>query len=420
MAEGPAMSGPRLDVLLIAPNCDGTDVGEAFCAHRWTQHLSAVANVTLLTQLRPGRLPASAQLPHARVIEWPEPQLPRRLERVTAMLKPGYPVFAARARRWIGEELRAGRRFDIIHQLTPLALRYASPAQGFGIPYVLGPHAGSLTTPTAFTAECRSAPLFTRLRQIDRFRLEADPWLRRSFANASCIIGVAPYVRDVLGSIPVKRFEVMTELGVDEPLPPMRATSETPGLRLLHVARAVRTKGLRDGIRAMAHLRDLSGVTLTQAGDGEELALCRAEAKRLGVESRVNFLGRIPRQQVEELYATSDAFLFPSFREPSGSVVFEAMRHGLPVIAAGRGGPGHVVDGGSGFKVPVDSPDQLALALATAVRRLADSPEERARLSAGARRRALELGSWPTKVNWLLDLYHSILRAQGNATRTAS
>ena len=35
------MSDERLDILLIAPNCDGTDVGEAFCAHRWVQHLSA-------------------------------------------------------------------------------------------------------------------------------------------------------------------------------------------------------------------------------------------------------------------------------------------------------------------------------------------------------------------------------------------
>jgi glycosyltransferase involved in cell wall biosynthesis len=413
------MSARRLDVLLIAPNCDGTDVGEAFCAHRWAQHLSMKANVTLLTQLRKGRTPTSAQLPLARVIEWPEPALPRRLERVTAMLKPGYPVFAARARHWIGEELKAGKRFDIIHQLTPLALRYATPASRFGIPYVLGPHAGSLSTPKAFSAECRSAPLFTRLRTIDSFRLEADPWLRRSFAGAACVIGVAPYVRDVLASIPLQRFEVMSELGVDEPLPPPRSRPGTGGLKLLHVARAVRTKGLRDAIRALALLPDLPQVTLTQAGDGEELALCREEARRLGVANRVNFLGRIPRQRVEELYASSDAFLFPSFREPSGSVVFEAMRHGLPVIAADRGGPGHVVDAGSGLKVPAESPAQLAEGLAAAIRRLSDMPDECSRLSAGARRRAIELGSWPAKVDWLLDLYHAILRQQDTTRRSA-
>ncbi len=413
------MSRRRLDILLIAPNCDGTDVGEAFCAHRWTQHLSEHASVTLLTQHRQGRVPASSQLPFTRVVEWPEPSLPVRLERVTAMLKPGYPIFAARARRWIGEELKAGRRFDIIHQLTPLALRYATPASGFGIPYVLGPHAGSLQTPRAFVQECRSAPLFTRLREIDRFRLEADPWLRRSFAGAACVIGVAPYVREVLRTIPIKRFEVMSELGIDEPLPTHGAGNALPGLRLLHVARCVRTKGLRDAVRALALLPDLPGVTLTQAGAGEEFEICKREAGRLGVQNRVNFLGRIPRQQVEELYASSDAFLFPSFREPSGSVVFEAMRHGLPVIAADRGGPGHVVDASSGLKVPAENPEQLAQALASAIRRLSDHPEERARLAAGARRRASELGSWPGKVAWLLELYHAILQEQGRTQRSA-
>jgi glycosyltransferase involved in cell wall biosynthesis len=402
------MTTDKLKLLLIAPNCDGTDVGEAFCAHRWVEHLSTIASVTLLTQARPGRIPPSSQLQCAEVIEWPEPMLSGRLERVSAMLKPAYPLFAARARKWIGQALRAGRKFDVIHQLTPLALRYPSPATGFGIPYVLGPHGGSLETPPTFSGECRGAPAFTKLRSLDRYRLKADPWLRRSFAQAACVIGVAPYVRDLLGTMPVSRFEVLSELGIDEPLPNAERSYESGKLRLLHVARAVRTKGLRDCVRAMALLRDLPGVTLVQAGDGEELDICRAEAIRLGVADRIKFLGRIPRAQVEDLYAASDAFLFPSFREPSGSVVFEAMRHALPVIAADRGGPGHVVDQHSGIRVPVDGPEQLARSLADAIRQVASSPEQALALSRGARKRAVELGSWPRKVEAMAAIYRSI------------
>jgi glycosyltransferase involved in cell wall biosynthesis len=415
------MSRHPLQLLLIAPNCDGLDVGEAFVAHRWVEHLSAVAQVTLLTQTRAGRVPASLQLPQAEVIEWPELALPRRLERVTAMFKPGYPVFASRARRWIAEALRAGRRFDIIHQLTPLALRYATPAHGFGIPYVVGPLGGSLDTPKAFADECRSAPLFTRMREMDRFRLEADPWLRRSYRDAACIIGVAPYVRDLLSTIALHRFEVMSELGVDEPLPPLSQRPHSGrGLRLLHVARTVRTKGLRDAIRALALLSDLPGVTLTQAGDGEELAACKAEAERLGIADRIEFLGRVPRQQVEALYERSDIFLFPSFREPSGSVVFEAMRHGLPVIAAERGGPGHVVNDTCGIKVPVENPARFAQALAGAIRQCAVNPQRVARLSSGARARAVELGGWPGKIAWMMNLYETVLSEKTKKGAAAS
>ena len=120
------------------------------------------------------------------------------------------------------------------------------------------------------------------------------------------------------------------------------------------------TKGLRDAIRALALLPEDLDVTLDVAGEGEETPLCRALARELGVAQRVRFHGRVDRDRVETLYAEADAFLFPSFREPSGSVVFEAMRHGLPVITADRGGPGHVVDDDSGLRVAVTDPERFA------------------------------------------------------------
>ncbi len=182
------------------------------------------------------------------------------------MLKPGYPVFAARARRWIGEALRSGRQFDIIHQLTPLALRYATPAYGFGIPYVVGPLGGSLDTPKAFAAECGSAPVFTRLREIDRYRLEADPWLRRSYRDAACVIGVAPYVRDLLRTIPLRRFEVMSELGIDEPLPPL-APAHACGRRI--EAAACGARGSHEGpARCNPRIGDAAGPAGRHANPG--------------------------------------------------------------------------------------------------------------------------------------------------------
>jgi hypothetical protein len=69
--------------------------------------------------------------------------------------------------------------------------------------------------------------------------------------------------------------------------------------------------------------------------------------------------------------------------------------------------------------VSVNTPEQLAQALAGAIRHLSNQPEQLARLSAGARARALQLGSWPTKVSWLLQLYHSILQEQDITRRSA-
>ena len=398
-----------MKVLLIAPNIDRGDVGEAFVAYKWAEALSHRVDLTILAFHRPGMEPLANQLPLARVITWAEPAWARKHERLNAMLKPAWPVFSGKVRRWLAHEIATGGGFDLAHQLMPQAARYASPLRHFAIPYVIGPLGGALDTPEAFRAEAGSAPLFTRLRALDAFRFRHDPWLRASYSRAACVIGVAPYVRDVLVAVPLQRFEPVLELGIDN-IAPAAPRPQTPGLlRLLHVGRGVRTKGLRDAVRAMAQLRDLPGVTLTSAGAGEEIALCQAEAQALGVADRVTFLGRQPRDQIEALYASHDVFLFPSFREPAGGVLYEAMRHGLPVITAARGGPDHIVDDLSGIRIPVTDPQRFSTDIATAIRDLHDHPARVAALGQGAQTKVAAEGLWPVKADRMVALYQSIL-----------
>lgn len=401
-----------LKILALAPACDGTDVGEAWCAYQWITGLAEHNQVTLLTMRKKGRPAPSGQLQDIEVVEWDDLPVVHRWERLNSMLKPGYVRYYMNARRWIRANLVKGRHFDVAHQFSPIALRYPSPAAGLGIPLVVGPLAGSLGTPEPFQPECGNAPWYTRLRNLDTFRLRNDPLLRHTFSEAEVVIGVAPYVRSLLAHTPIKRFEMMSELGIHELPGDLIARPQGQGLRLAHVGRAIRTKGLRDVVRAMALLPDDSNVTLESAGDGEELEMCRLEADELGVSHRITFHGRIPREQVEEIYRRSDAFIFPSFREPSGGVIFESLRHGLPVITTDRGGPAYVVDESCGIQVPANSPEDLSFHLARAIEQLADSPETVSRLSTGARKRMQTIGMWPKKIDWLSMLYQDVLSSK--------
>ena len=398
-----------MKTLLLAPNMDGTDVGKSFMAFKWAQALASRVDLTVLSFQRPGRRPLADQLPDARVVTWDEPAFLLRHERLNAMLKPGYPIYAAHARRWIAAALARGENFDIAHQITPLAVRYSTPLRRFHIPYIVGPVGGALDTPESFRAEAGSAPFFTRLRALDRLRLRYDPWLRRSYSKAGLILGVAPYVQEILHPVKLARFEPMLELGIDE-MAAMRAPRDVPPgqLQLLHVGRGVRTKGLRDAVRALGHLKDLPGVTLTSAGGGEEIDICRAEAERLGLAGHVRFLGQVSRQEVEALYPSHDVFLFPSFREPTGGVLYEAMRWGLPVVTARRGGPEWIIDDASGFRLPVTDPKTYAADIAAAVRQLALDPALRQRLGEGARAKVAREGLWREKAAHLVELYRSL------------
>ena len=400
-------SKKHLNVLMIATNCDGTDVGEAWRAFKWVEAMAKMANVTLITFQRRDRVPVNKQLPDVETITFAEPSC--RNERLNAMLKPGYPYFFFKTRQWIKKQQAQGRHFDIGHQVTPAALRYPTPFLGTGIPYILGPMGGSLSTPDAFKSECRSAPWFVRLRMLDRFRLSRDPLLKKSFQQAAAVIGAAPYVGDLLSLANVEKYYLHSELGIDQLAPVKAQRSLAHGnIKLLHVGRGVRTKGLRDVVRAMALLRDLPGVTLDSAGEGEEIEICQQEAAELGVADRITFHGHVSRPEVEALYDRSDLFVFPSFREPSGRVISEALTWGLPVITTNRGGPGHAITESYGFALPVETPEQLANDVASTIRRFAAAPFHLIPKKIDIQEKTAEQGIWHKKSIAMLGCYQSV------------
>lgn len=391
---------------MVAPTVDGTDVGESWVAHQWAAGLADRVDLTLLTYRKRDRPSAVPQLPGVRVVEWVEPPGLGRFERLNSLLKPGYAPFAVRARRWIRQALADGERFDVAHQPVPVAMRYPSPLAGLGIPWVIGPVGGSLATPPGFAGQ-DTAPWYTNLRRLDAWRFAHDPVLRRSYEDATCVLGIAPYVDEALAGLRLRRLEHLPETALTA-LPQRRAgdpdAAPDDTVRLLFVGRLIRTKGARDLIAALDRLRDLP-LALDIVGDGFDRAACEGLVADLGLGDRVRFTGALPRDRVEEFYARADLFVFPSFREPGGNVVFEAMGHGLPVITCDRGGPGNVVTPACGITVAATSPEQLADDLAVAVRELATDPERRRRLGAGALAQVRAVGMWDSKIEHMLGLY---------------
>lgn len=396
-----------MKLLLVAPLADRHAVGESWIAFQWASRLAARHEVTVLSyHTRTGRA-LQPQLPGARVIEWREPPLIGRNERFAAMLKPGYIPFRWHARRWIRDALARGEQFDVAHQLSPVSLRYATPLTGCGIPYVMGPVGGSLTSPAAFVPEESGAPWFTSLRVLDGFRLRHEIGLRRTFAEAACVIGIADYVKELLEGIPLKDFRTLSDTGVDSLPEPASGSSRTSGVRFLYVGRVIRTKGVRDAIRAVGLLpRGL--VVLDVVGEGHDRSVCEALVAELGLTRFVRFHGRVPHDQVASYYTRADVFLFPSYREAGGIVVVEAMSHGLPVIVCDRGGPATSVDDASGFRIAATEPKQYAHALAGRMAELARDPEKRQAMGMAARLRIKSNGLWQSRVEYIEQIYAEV------------
>jgi len=128
----------------------------------------------------------------------------------------------------------------------------------------------------------------------------------------------------------------------------------------------------------------------------------------LGLDQRVTFHGALPKAQVMDFYQRADVFVFPSYREPGGNVVFEAMGAGLPLVVVDRGGPAASVDEHCAIRLPVTTPEALAKDLAEAITRLSKDPELRRAMGLAARQRLQEYGLWESKLDIVDRLYREL------------
>ena len=403
-----------MKILLITWACDRDDVSEPQIAYRWVREISKHHEVTLFSVSRPDRFGCvKQQFPDLSVIEWSDIRVPSFLERFRSVAKPGYLLKYRKMRRLI-HELIQQQHFDIIHHLSPFAWRYASPAYGMGIPLVRGPVAGGLPTPAPLTSEVKEGlHPYKFLRRSDELRRRFDRNLINSYKFTDCIIAAAPYVVDLLKSLPIKRYEIEVEHGLedkDENIQVEPSSSAHEGkIKLLFVGRVIRTKGVRDAIRAIASMKTKDIVQFTVIGDGEDLNSCRREVRQLKLQDVVTFLGWCSREQVELAYSKADIFLFPSFREPTGGVLLEAMTYGLPVITCDYGGPAYLVNSSCGIKIPPAIPEEYSRLLAENIDNLVRNEELRKKMGQEAMLHAYKNFNWDNKMDRLDLIYDSLV-----------
>ena len=102
-----------------------------------------------------------------------------------------------------------------------------------------------------------------------------------------------------------------------------------------------------------------AGRRVQVVGTGPEL-----ERLRVRYRGTAEFLGRVPDDQLPELYAKAAAVLVPNVEE-FGIVAVEAQAAGRPVVATGKGGAVEtVLDGTTGVLAPNGSIDEFAEILA--------------------------------------------------------
>jgi glycosyltransferase involved in cell wall biosynthesis len=249
-------------------------------------------------------------------------------------------------------------------------------------------------------------PCQPRLDRAHRMLLPLTRWIWR---RANRVIAVCESLgRLALRTDPGLHYSVIPN-GVDLTRfrPSSRARSRHPGtIRCLAVARLVERKGLTDLIRAIASL-ERGRYQLEIVGSGPDEWELRGLAARLGITREVMFTGSLDRAAIPGRYREADIFTLAPWGDAFGHVFAEALASGLPIVGSTVGGVPELVEHGkNGFLVPPREP----IALAAAIRLLADNPDLRAQIGRRNRAQAEANLSWARVTTRYLSVYQGVLR----------
>jgi glycosyltransferase involved in cell wall biosynthesis len=166
------------------------------------------------------------------------------------------------------------------------------------------------------------------------------------------------------------------------------AANEPIGQSILCVGNLIPTKGHELLLRAFAAMHTAFPAVVCQfIGEGPERARLGRTAAKLGINHKVQFLGRRSRMEVANAMRRSLLFALPSSYEGLGCVYLEAMASAKTAIACRGQGIDEIIEHGiNGWLITPGSQDEMTEALI----RLLSNPQRRIELGQEARQTILQ------------------------------
>ena len=382
---------------------------------RWALEMARWFDVTVLTQERNRpriEEEVARGLPDGLTLSFEYFQLAEPVYRLKSRSDPlTWPYYAwwQWSARQVVRRLHAEKSFALAHHVTFVSFRVPVWIKVLKIPVVFGPVGGADIAPYELlkrgfgpTIRCKeilrnlltgaSAALMNMVKPISRGAgvcLAATPSMARLFE---------------LAGLP---HEIFPAVGVDCGMPGERDPKGSR--RFLFVGRFHPLKGTHLLLEAFARAC-MEGARLTLIASGRDEGKLRELADSLGISERLEWLGKLPREQLPAQYRRHDVLVAPSLYESGGLVALEAMAEGLPVVALDVGGHAVSVADGCGIRVPADGGvEDVIDGLADAMKAYADDPDRVVEDGRRAQERIAEQYSWSAKAARMRQIYTDLI-----------
>ncbi|QBR40824.1 glycosyltransferase family 4 protein [Kerstersia gyiorum] len=238
---------------------------------------------------------------------------------------------------------------DIIHahSLIYAGLLAREIKKTYGIPYVVTEHRTAFARGALSDHEISVASLANR--------------------DADVLIGVSTQFCDFLYSF-FERYGISREWKyipniVSDAFSTASLGNESDEFVFVNVAYLEKKKRHDVLIRAFSEIASKIPAKLVIGGGGPALSNLKTLVSELGLANRVEFTGKLTRQQVLSTMQSSNVFVLSSEVETFGVVLVEASALGLPLISTRSGGPESIVSKLNGLLVEVNNVSALAEAM---------------------------------------------------------
>jgi N-acetylglucosaminyldiphosphoundecaprenol N-acetyl-beta-D-mannosaminyltransferase len=312
-------------------------------------------------------------------------------------------------------ELHKQIGFELVHHVSYGSVSAPPPVRKLGVPFVWGPIGGAQQTPTAFRRYFGRAWPRELIRNARVRLLRFLPAVRRAAKASLVTLATNQETANLLRRMGARNVRLCLDSGIPSDFVTGARVSprKHETFTLLWAGRMQPRKALPLALQALARADDVL-VRLLIAGDGEMRKSWEHCAERLGLERKVEFLGKVPWDEMPRVYQRADAFLFTSLRDSFGTQVLEAMAKGLPILTLDHQGAGAFVPASAGIKIPVTTPRETVSRIAEGIRRLARNPEVCRRMGEAGCAFA-RTQTWEKRADRMLNLYEEALSARTSA-----
>lgn len=401
-----------MNILYIAFACNPFAGSEAQCGWSWPITMQKYANVSVVTRKENKRdierYMAEHYMDDVNIYYYDIPEAINPYNKTGKLYMIYYLMWQATSFGFI-KKLHDKFHYDYIHHVTLGDFRSISPAWRLDSKFIFGPVGGAQLTPKSLRPYTKSNQKQENRRERINKLVRFKPGYIKALNKAYLVLAANGETQSALQKYLVdsSKCKLVTENGVrQDQIRKVEKKYDKDEVVLLWSGRMINRKGLGFLLDTLQFVDTKTKYKLMLVGDGPEKTQLIKQVNINNLTEKVEFIGKVSYEEMQEIYQKSDVFVFPSLRETTGTVLFEAMVNALPVVTFNQNGAALLINDNCGIKVDITNDlDAVKHAFAMALCRIIDDSELRIDMGHCAQLHIVENYTWEKKCIRFRDDY---------------